>query len=172
MSTVLYSCIEDLSYRRDDGSGDYRHICRIDLGGDYDLYALLGGVRVRPALADVAPVYLLRGFPGDASSKTVELASFRVDDRLADLGVDDCCPREKAEEWVARGIATYVHQDMVTDPDAYWHSWLKLGELREVRQIYRLIRGERHRMLDVVIAAMRALDGRERDQSRLVFWFR
>ena len=114
----------------------------------------------------MAPVYPTRGFPGDAAYKTIELASFRVDDGLADLEVDHYCSRAEAEEWVARGISAYVHRDMVTDPDAYGHSWLNLRELREIRQVYRLVLGERHRMLDVVVAAMRALDGRERDRTR------
>jgi hypothetical protein len=114
----------------------------------------------------------MRGFPPEVSRQCEEDASFRVSDELAPLGVGDYCTRAEADEWVRQGKSFYRGDDLVTDPDGYWHSWLVSSELEEVQRRYRQQKGESYLPLEAVIAAMRVLDKDPGHPSRLIFWFR
>ena len=171
MGCGIHCCIEYAPSRRSDESRwDYTPFsCDVNIGRDYDLYALMAGVRGEEA---IVPVCEPKGQPEDVSAAFLLHSSCRIDDELAAQEVDGYCSREEAERWVKEGASLYIGEGAVTDPD--WHSisWLNVAELEEVQRRYRLLRDTDHLQLSAVIAAMHALDNQQGGRSRLVFWFK
>ncbi|WP_165074686.1 hypothetical protein [Paludisphaera rhizosphaerae] len=171
MGCDIHCCIEYASRpSSDDSLWDYTPFAwEINLGRDYDLFALLAGVRGRDG---VVPVCEPKGLPEDVSTAFLLHSSYKIDDELAALEVDGYCSREEAEQWVQEGSSLSVGETAVTNPD--WHSisWLNVAELQEVQRRYRLLHDADHLKLSAVIAAMGALDNQQGGRSRLVFWFK
>lgn len=171
MGCDIHCCIEYASPRRSDGSRwDYKPFAReLNMGRDYDLFALMAGVRGEEG---IVPVCEPKGLPEGVSTVFLLRSGYQVDDELADHEVDGYCSREEAERWVRDGASAYIGGSAVTNPD--WHSvsWLNAAELEEVQRRYRLLHGVDHLELGAVIAALHALDNEQGGRSRLVFWFK
>jgi hypothetical protein len=133
----------------------------LHLGRDYNLFNEMASVRGNGGL------FSPRGLP--------EHISWRVDWEntlyviTGPFEEEGCCTREKAEKWVARGYSKWADDGhtKVTHPDWHSHSYLYLDE---VKQVYKAL-GYPHDELKAVIAAMKALNGKNPERSRLVFWF-
>ncbi|WP_165246973.1 hypothetical protein [Paludisphaera soli] len=170
MGCDIHCCIEYASsLRPDESRWVYTPFaCELNLGRDYDLFALMAGVRGEEGLV---PVCEPKGLPKDISTAFLFHSGCRIDDELAAHEVEGYCSREDAEQWVQEGYADYIGDHAVTNPD--WHSvsWLGATELEEVQRRYRLLRGADHLELGAVIAAVQALEKGQGGRSRLVFWF-
>lgn len=170
MGCDIHCCIEYASSWNSGGwRWDYtRFACELNVGRDYDLFALMAGVRGEEGLI---PVCEPKGLPEDVSTGFLLRSGYLIDDELAALEVDGYCSREEAEQWVRDGSSEHINGSAVTNPD--WHSlsWLNVAELEEVQRRYRLRHGADHRELGAIIAAARALDDEQGGRSRLVFWF-
>jgi hypothetical protein len=171
MGGDIHCCIEYAPSRHPDGSRwDYiPFACELNVGRDYDLFALMAGVRGEEG---IIPVREPRGLPEDVSAAFLLHSGYQIDDELAAHEVDGYCSREEAEQWVRDGSSDYIGGSAVTNPDWYSVSWLNVAELEEVQHRYRLRHGADHLELGAVIAAAHALDDEQGGRSRLVFWFK
>jgi hypothetical protein len=171
MGCDIHCCIEYASSRRSDGSRwDYTPFaCELNVGRDYDLFALMAGVRGERG---IIPVCEPKGLPEDVSTVFLLRSGYQIDDELAAHEADGYCSREEAEQWVRDGSSEYIGGSAVTNPDWHSPSWLNVAELEEVQRRYRLLHGADHREFGAIIAAAQALDNEQGGRSRLVFWFK
>jgi hypothetical protein len=140
---------------------------RLDLGRDYTLFGVLAGVR------GGTPVYSPRGLPefkemGFATSRDYWL---QVTDAPACEFCGECnhvSPQDVAAwrvKTIEVGGITYAQH-----PDWHHPSWLYHHELEKVVEAYPDDKGYLGR-LKGVMSMMKALNGKKRKRSRLIFWF-
>jgi hypothetical protein len=139
----------------------------ISLGRDYDLFGVLAGVRGGQA------VFTPRGLP------PIDELGFTTQ-RDYWLGITDTptceycgeCNHVTPNDVEAWGNRTTTHKGTTYCQHPDWHSpsYLYLHELEKVVEAYP---GDKKYLtrLKGVMALMKALNGRKRKRSRLVFWF-
>lgn len=135
---------------------------------DYLLFDLLAGGRGQNKVAHVAP----RGLPQDASFPVLGHATLWVGDGAVGDGDDEAVvTRERAEELVAAGSASWCGTDRITAANYHHYSWLTLAELAVILdQFQDASWGVRAHEVAATVAFMRALETPERP-TRVIFWF-
>jgi hypothetical protein len=141
---------------------------RIDLGRNYELFGLLAGVRGGPAL------YQPRGIPAfdEMGFRTRHDYWLQITEKPSCDYCGECqhVTPEQAEKWRVRTLEVGGGLTYAEHPDWHTPSWLYHHELEEVVKAYE--EGEKYlKRLTGVMALMKALNGRKRKRSRLVFWF-
>lgn len=157
MSQMICCHIE---YRLSDACG-YSTFGHLYLDRDPLLLALLGG---GPWGEAVAPLFALRGFPPDANMLTVMAWLLLISDQ--ETSVRRTIPRAEAEKWVRSGVAHWVGNDQITDPDYFGPSWLSTAEMEQVHAEYQARTGQGLATVEALLGAMRPLP-----DARLVYWF-
>lgn len=91
----------------------------MDLGGEfseriYGIFAKLAGVR---NYYDITPISDPRGFPKDASDRTLDAYSLWVTDKY---DAECTCSKEDAERWIEQGCSQRIDGNRISNPD--WHT--------------------------------------------------
>jgi hypothetical protein len=136
---------------------------RINPGRDYQLFALLAGVR-----GEGEPLYPVRGVPaGLGYYASIDYWLYISDDYPDSEG---CCSTETAHAYAIDGSHYSEDKSRISNPDWHSHSWLTTAEYNncldacdQLPYHYSLVE---YRAL---LAAMRSLENTH--DVRMVFWF-
>lgn len=99
----------------------------------YEMFARMAKVRAYNKNYEVQ--FEPRGLPDDITDwNTIEGFYLCIidDEKIVNCG-NNCCLREKADEWVSKGYSEWFNDNhsRVSDPDLHSHSWLTTKELRQ-----------------------------------------
>ena len=113
------------------------NFCKVRLGRNYSLFALMAGVRYSEVEMDGAsPLFAPRGVPEQYSVFVLMDYGLYVNDELSET--ETFCSLKDAENWVNQGYSVWLNakHGMVSNPDYHSASWLTAAELERVQETY------------------------------------
>lgn len=140
-------------------------------GRDYDLFGVLAsGVR-----SDYNG-FSRKGMPEDAGymSSSDNRCYIVSDDSNESSG--EYCKASSAAQWVKSGASKYINDSegkptWVTHPDWHSHSWLSIAEFDKALKFIKRKRGYEPLEYRALLASMKALSCKGKNDVRVVFWF-
>ena len=135
---------------------------KLYLEQDYQIFAVLAG---RP-FTDGDSTKQLRGFPQDADRRIeYDYTIWISESGLSSDRSIQCCTKEKAEQWIIKGLSKRVHEDIITDPDVFNTHHMDYLELKKTLNFIPLS------LLPRGYSILLDLMGKLPD-SRFIFWFK